>query len=189
MKFLNSQKGIAVIIVILVLAAILAGVGSVYYFKQQQAKKASILQIPPMTAPSVDWKTYTNDELGFAFKYPSNYTVKGTAYSSGAPASSGALIYVPKNSFILRLDFWITKTNFELMSSSPRFRKMSEFPVGSEDAGPIILTDVSGKLLQTRAGTYVTAQCEYSTIQNGKGVLTPDKVKVCNQIIATVEIK
>lgn len=41
MKYVNLQKGIAPVILILILGIIVAGIGVVYYFKQQQAKPAS----------------------------------------------------------------------------------------------------------------------------------------------------
>lgn len=81
MQYPNSQKGIAPFVIILFLVVILAGVGGVYYFKQQQAKN------PPISDETAGWKTYRNDQYGFEFKYPREYgfssSETGKAFSPG----------------------------------------------------------------------------------------------------------
>lgn len=69
MNHLNSQKGIAPIIAVIVLAVVLAGVGGAYFFKQQQAKQVSKANVADATA---SWKTYANTQYGFEVKYPAD---------------------------------------------------------------------------------------------------------------------
>ncbi len=85
----NSQKGIAPIIVAIVLAVILAGAGGVYYFKQQQVKQVSKTNVANEIA---NWKTYTNTQYGFEIKYPKNCLPSVTDISEGTMVFGPILI-------------------------------------------------------------------------------------------------
>lgn len=64
----KNQKGITHILVLLVLVIGLSA-GAYYYLAQQKPTEPSPTQTPTATQVE-DWKTYTNREHGFEFKYP-----------------------------------------------------------------------------------------------------------------------
>ena len=55
---------------------------SVFHF-QQQVQKSTQQQINKPADQTADWKTYTNTQYGFEFKYPSNYQVENPANFTG----------------------------------------------------------------------------------------------------------
>ncbi len=81
------QKG-SVVIYILVGILILAALGGAYYFgKSQSVKPVATLpanpvvtsQTPQPIAQIANWKTYTNDELQYTFKYPPDWQIGGAS--------------------------------------------------------------------------------------------------------------
>lgn len=90
-KLSASQKGLAPILIVLLIAAAVGG----YFIYQNQIKPT----LPPITQPtpsqiaapaptdadttvnteasrSANWKTYTNSKYGFSLKYPAGYVIK-----------------------------------------------------------------------------------------------------------------
>lgn len=81
-KFSVNQKGLAPILIVLILAALVGG----YFLYQQQAKSPSAPTTPPATSstfqpsPSpadqtANWKIYTNNRANFSFSYPNNWFI------------------------------------------------------------------------------------------------------------------
>ncbi len=108
-----SQKGIASIVIALVFAVILVGAVGVYYVKQQQIRKSSIVD------ETANWKTYKNEKYGFEAKYPKNWVAqdklpqkpKEAVFSENLEISNNSLPEIPK--FIL----WINPMGFGLLPS------------------------------------------------------------------------
>jgi len=78
-----KSEGLAKIwlIIIIVAAIILVGVGSYFayaYYTDHHQKKSSNKKSDPYSG----WLTYTNDEVGYKLKYPSKWTIKETSGKS-----------------------------------------------------------------------------------------------------------
>lgn len=77
-KLSASQKGLAPILIVLILAATL--VGGYFIYQRQAVPKpyhpaptaAPEIKPSPTSDETVNWKTYTNSMYGFAFQYPPN---------------------------------------------------------------------------------------------------------------------
>ncbi len=87
-----SQKGVAPILIVLLIALAIGG----YFLYQQQAKTTlptpsptqtttqpspnptNTSPVPNGTGETTSWKTYTDTELGISFKYPDTWEVKTT---------------------------------------------------------------------------------------------------------------
>lgn len=67
MKYIDSQKGIAPLVILFILAVVLAGVGGAYYLKQQQTKNISV------SDETASWKTYKNEVYGYQIQYPATF--------------------------------------------------------------------------------------------------------------------
>lgn len=69
-----NQKGLAPILIIVVILAIFVGG---YYLGQQKIKpvpsRPTVQPSPGPADETTNWKTYTDTELGFTFKYPDTY--------------------------------------------------------------------------------------------------------------------
>lgn len=72
---MNNQKGLAPIIIIVVLAAIIGG--GVFAWQKFGTSKQELKD------ETADWQTYTNEQYGFEFKYPSNLIVDTSISSKG----------------------------------------------------------------------------------------------------------
>lgn len=74
-KFRNNQKGIAPIIIALIVAVVLGG--GYFIVKQQGNKKSEVKLISTQTSATdtSDWKIYKNDKYGFEIKLPSDWQV------------------------------------------------------------------------------------------------------------------
>ena len=85
MKYIDSQKGIASIIIALVFSMILVVVSGVYYFTQQQTENPSVadetIKNPSISNETTDWKTY-RDENGFQLRVPLNVEKDVPSYGS-----------------------------------------------------------------------------------------------------------
>ena len=95
--FLN--KKFIVTFVILALLGTGAYAGIWYWQRQQLAQEVvpTFTPRPSVTAtadPVADWKTYTNTQYGFEFKYPNNYTVSTNQSTNVAPAVSSPYVDV-----------------------------------------------------------------------------------------------
>lgn len=66
---MNNQKGLAPIIIILVLTVIIGG--GVFAWQKFGTPKQELKQ--ESKDETANWKTYTNDEYGFEFKYPKDF--------------------------------------------------------------------------------------------------------------------
>lgn len=88
---MKTNKGFASLLIILAVVAVAGvSVGS-YYLGKQSAQKEEILTDKTITEkqesknsiPSEQtlWKEYKNDELGFSFRYPSNYEVAAEKFT------------------------------------------------------------------------------------------------------------
>lgn len=69
--FMNKKFAITAIILILI--AIIAYAGIWYWQKQQVAQQVVPTVTPRVIDETADWKTYTNTQYGFEFRYPSNW--------------------------------------------------------------------------------------------------------------------
>jgi len=67
------------IVLSILITALIVGGGTYYFTKNAQKKTIAPTAIPtpiPLAKETVDWQTYSNDNVGFSFKYPSTYTIK-----------------------------------------------------------------------------------------------------------------
>ncbi len=78
-KILNGTgKGIStpIGILIIVLAAIIAGAG-IFAYQYYWMPEEKYIERPPLVKDEIaNWKTYTNEEYGFEIKYPKDWTTK-----------------------------------------------------------------------------------------------------------------
>ena len=78
-----NQKGFANIILVIVILALLGAVGYFVFVKksepitQQPTPTPTQTKTPvsPTPAPTANWKTYTNSQYGFEFKYPATFVL------------------------------------------------------------------------------------------------------------------
>ncbi len=71
-SWLQSHMILGVVFLVVVLAAIVAGI----YYWQTTREIPSFVQAPVHREPTENWKTYSNTEYGFEFKYPESWTKK-----------------------------------------------------------------------------------------------------------------
>lgn len=103
---MTNQKGFANTILVVVII-ILAGIGGYYFLK----KPAKVVVSPTPTAtptvtvnPTANWKTYTNNQYGYEFKYPNNYSVSTTGSTNIASLVSSPYVSIEvRNYQILNL--------------------------------------------------------------------------------------
>lgn len=92
-----SQKGLAPILLLFALVAIIAVAGGAYYFVKSQSPKPQTPQIistpssipdasrePNGPAETANWKTYANAKLGVSFNIPRNWEVQEFTFSLNA---------------------------------------------------------------------------------------------------------
>ena len=97
----KSQSGFAHLAIIIVLiVALLGTLGFVYWQNFMQTKTsntaqktptenkdsnviAPVTKTPAVADPMADWKTYTNAQYGFSFKYPVDWTVQESPTENG----------------------------------------------------------------------------------------------------------
>lgn len=99
---MNYHKGFIVPLLLALIALLLAGGAYVYVQKNQTnqlvtgnvALPQATSTTPTSNSQTADWKTYTNVQYGFSFKYPNNY-------SNTDPSSSLALASAPQALFNL----------------------------------------------------------------------------------------
>jgi hypothetical protein len=94
---MNKQKGISTLIIILIVVGLVIVVGGGFLTYQYLIKP----QLKPSDAQTADWRTYTNENNYFSFKYPTNWTVsapssigetaKGTVYEVVAKGKEGEI--------------------------------------------------------------------------------------------------
>jgi len=81
----NNQKGFANVVLIGVLV-ILIGIGGYFVLKEKQSPV--VQQVPITSAGEIaNWKTYTNTQYGFEFKYPETYSYNETTNNNWFPNS------------------------------------------------------------------------------------------------------
>lgn len=98
-----EQRGLAPILIILLLAAAVGGY-LVYSRKinlpQKQIVQTPASEVSPMptsTEETVMWETYTSKDI--YFKYPSNWNISGTEITSSFPKIR--IVVIPKNSTLM----------------------------------------------------------------------------------------
>lgn len=67
------STSVGIIIILVAVAILFGGVFSYQYFSVQESQSINIVQ---PTSRTTDWKTYTNNQLGFSFQYPSIISLK-----------------------------------------------------------------------------------------------------------------
>lgn len=100
---MKNNKGIAPILIVLIIAGVLALGGGIYYFlvKNPQKPVACTQEVKvcpdgsyvgrtgpncefsPCPDETADWKTYTNNDYGFEFKYPQTFFLDGQLIDLG----------------------------------------------------------------------------------------------------------
>lgn len=73
---MNKQKGLAPIIVVILMAALAVGGYLIYSQQSKPAPVQQATQPTPIPDETANWKTYKSEKLGFEFKYPPQYTIK-----------------------------------------------------------------------------------------------------------------
>ncbi len=79
-----NQKGFANIILVIVIVILVGTVGYLGFVKKSEPIAGRLTPTPIQTQKSAspnqtaNWKTYTNSQYGFEFKYPANYVVTKT---------------------------------------------------------------------------------------------------------------
>ncbi len=72
------------ILIVAVLAAIVGGISYWQYQEMQKEEFGGEINIPEKAVEdeTADWKTYRNEEYGFEFQYPEDWTIKENAFGS-----------------------------------------------------------------------------------------------------------
>lgn len=100
-----KQKGIAPILIILILIAV--GIGGFAAYKSYYAPKSVTPVVTPVAPTAADetvnWKTYTNSADNFSFKYPPNWTIDTTG-EKGDERGENIQIKLTKGNAQIRLN-------------------------------------------------------------------------------------
>jgi len=79
----KRAQGLIPIVIVIFIAIIAAGlVGMAWYYNQHKDEAVTNTNTNTSTTDTPDWQTYTNDELGVSFKYPSAGNVSITEFNS-----------------------------------------------------------------------------------------------------------
>lgn len=119
MKPFKNQRGMIDIVLIVVIAVLIAGLGGYIYYRQQQANKvydaagsgATVAKHSPIAKATVNpasyagWKSYTSPSEKFTFKYPPGWTLTSTPDTSGDILKEFVTLTAP-NHFSLRYDVY-----------------------------------------------------------------------------------
>ncbi|MFH0873995.1 MAG: hypothetical protein V1846_04145 [Candidatus Komeilibacteria bacterium] len=84
-----NQKGNIMAVAFIVAGVLMLAAGGLFAYSVVEQRKAEGLRVPVIKRPVAahsDWKTYTNTQYGFSFKYPSEYSNLRTAKSESATA-------------------------------------------------------------------------------------------------------
>lgn len=81
-----AKNNNSLVIILSILLLIAVGLAGLFYFQiQRLSKELANYQTRPFPTPTAtpdvtaNWKTYTNSEIGFSFKYPQEWTLQGTS--------------------------------------------------------------------------------------------------------------
>jgi hypothetical protein len=109
-----SEKGLAPVLIILLVALVLAAIGGAYYFGIQQKQPVSTPQVVQKTQPTAsssaeiaDWKTYTDSKFGYTLSYPGDYKL-----TSGNDLVTFTSPKVDSNGKPILLSVSVSKNNF-----------------------------------------------------------------------------
>ncbi|HBA46112.1 TPA: hypothetical protein DEQ22_02420 [Candidatus Nomurabacteria bacterium] len=100
----NSKKGFIVPMLLAIIALLVLGSG-VYIYQNKKAKtpivvgneeQQSNIQISPVNTQTnnANWKTYTNTQYGFEFKYPSDYSLKESSIYFSEEIPEGKRVFM-----------------------------------------------------------------------------------------------
>lgn len=94
----QNQKDSAKVTLLVVLVVVLAVVLVYFTFLKKSGEVAvspTLTTTPTVTVnPTANWKTYTNNQYGYEFKYPSNYSVSTTGSTNIAPLVSSPYVSI-----------------------------------------------------------------------------------------------
>ena len=81
MKFMNNQKGVAPVIIVLIVIALLTGGFLAYQYLQMPKEKTEVPE-EKVEEETANWKVYRSIEYGFEMKYPEGWSISS---GFGAP--------------------------------------------------------------------------------------------------------
>jgi len=122
----NKKGNVVVIAIIVAIVAITAGVIGFLLAKKIQAPVVEPAAQTPVTQSAdetTDWKTYTNTQYGYEFKYPSNYNIEQPTQIKDV-----VVIHIPKKQEYMQIQFFNTEP------------KINDYePLGAQLAGDSLL--------------------------------------------------
>lgn len=180
-----SQKGLAPILIVILIAALIGG----YLLYQNQNKPTPQSSPNPVTSNSAEtanWKTYTNDRYGFSFKYPQDYTIKKLVekvFLIENKDKNSFELWVYENPNNLSLKDYESKNTGEKTGFGPFVYYPTAEPVKFQNFEAYYTNEEIQCL--SKCGSYIWITKDKIYKLTGSSINKPDQKQILDQILST----
>lgn len=167
----KNNRGLTPIIIILIVACVLVLAGGGWYAYQKAKISAGSgsalggkIQAPAQNQQAVDetsnWKTYKNDQLGFEFKYPSNWQYEEESQEGILPAYKAliAINFTDSSSSEIQIYLKVLDAKNYNIDSDIYMAQLNGGKLENSQIGNIKVTQILGVGGLTQGGDVVYAQ-------------------------------